>query len=1749
MSLEIQILDTSFNKIGVLWNQFFDSDTVACQVSEEINGPDTLTLTTYNLSHAALLYNESQSRYVRVVGSPEGNRTYQITKPEMRREGENRYILIEGERIWIHLRDRYRYPSQRAFAGITLSSLLTHILSESDASPTFSIGTVDMPDDQVDFFETRAYDTALYLIREIARKMGREMKFSETTTGYVLDFPVSQGSDRGVRLEYGQNLTGVSRLVEKSDRVTRMYGVGGGDPPLTLSKSSLSDGNDYIDASTFDQDANFYTGRYENTSLEDWENLISAAKHPDLSGDYTAGLCAGWELIGTPTVSENTDEQFLEYGTKSQKVQASAGEGIQVQFTGVADVDLVRWSHIYIEALDTAATLRVELVDADGTTTHNDVAGSDSPAGSFSTITRLNAKYTSDALTMKIFVTGGNATFYVDAVLAAEGVEFAAFVVGSMADVLYRETEAELEKQSADTAGVTYTIASPDLFSVDPDRWSDLRIDIGDTVHVQDAELDISADLRVMKKTQNILDPLRNSYEVGFIRNTLETLLADNETRQIRRTTKVAVSSIAGPPGEPGTKLHLGVVPENQDAPTLSVGVSDGDAFVAIDDGARRDGRRWERVSGSWVYRGDLTPGSNLHYGVVPENQDAPTLTDGVSDRDIFLAVDDGERKDGRRWVRVSGAWVLQGDSTPEPGDDGAGSEDVYAAWPNEDLSDFHDNHKPLESATYNHPGTRTHGGITVEWMDRLDQVVLTNDKPFRIQISRGVAGIPADVESPYVDPTAQDPVLKDGWTEWGNPSIVGNKAEDGGAGRPGFSVLYPYGFLQTAGAIPDGQGEYKLRKKAGSASTGFQDFSDLRECKFIHLNAHLDIENLNLFNALTFMNEIFERVEIGTSLVLIASDERWISYRITSEILLAGFIEFGIEYLASEGDGIIGINELVQIGLSPGPAIKIAEGKKNKPVLSVTGVGDGSVILDWSGDEGDGLLQYREVGADDWIDHSDTSSPATVSGLTNGTEHEFQVQYIAEDNLLASDFSDIVTATPDNSVPEDPPAPTLSPVGTSILATVPRGENASQWEFQWTITDTPSVNFIQNLTSGFLSDPEFLITENPGFVDRRLRDDDYYVRARARNANGTSDWGPYAQIFFDCPLTPIVVGNIRNDPDGVLPDDGIAIRVRWDKPQIPAGDENILGYSLYWSTSGTFINDAEHTRMDVANINTHLLKNLIAGQTYYFWIRAFNACGPGQLSGRMSFVAPSAVVRVPGNPQNADASNITETTVRVTFEGPADLVNVDGYGVFLFRDSGGFVEASSLIPVNERLEWSFSNLDPGTDYHARVLAYNTSTTPATPSEMTTDVEFSTKARQAIMPTPATTPDMPNPTIPPTFSVKLPSEPALFGAEPGAMPGQVKTNWQAVTGESVTGYKLFYTVDGEAPVEIDVGNVTTYTLNSLPEGTFYTFWCVAVNPAGNGAPSDAATVQVKKEELPFGNPAFTGGTGDANGEIDLSWTEIEGATGYKIRRFSYEDFLINDFDVGPVTSYTFTGLAKGVLYGFTLIPYSRVGNGTESDLLAIKAGGGLVLKAPTSFRVKDLGSIYARVRWSYGTQTPGTAWRMWYSADQTFPENNRTELSGTNVESITEVLIENLMPNTTYYVRVWELDTTQIPVATSPPLNRSFTTGAPATTAPQNVYQLDFYQETDPDTGYVNIEFHPPRSGGQPEYYDFSYGIPGRKMVSGRIYSSLPIRSNFVISGPSFPATRDIIYTATVVSVNAAGRSSGVTISEVASHS
>ena len=534
---EIRLLDSSFATVGVLWNPFSNFDALAATVHEVVEGEDVCRVTTADFTYETQLTDDDATYYIRLINNRDATdiRTYHIKKHQVVHEGGKKAIEVEGERIWCHLHDRYRYIQKRDFANIAIGTLFTEILAGSfsgatAASSEFQIGTVASSSEVVDFFSVD-WETPLGLIRRLCAKMSREMEIDESTDPITLDFPATIGNASSVaRLRYGTNLRGLQRRQDFSERVTRMYAIGGGTPPATLSLSSLAGGDDYIDSANFDADENHFVGIYRNTEIEDITNRISDSNNPDLSGSYTAGLCAGWSKIGTPTVTENTDDTYFQYGTKSQKVVAADGEGVSVPFTASTDQRMTGWVNVYVSALGAAGVLRVEFTDGDGIIWQNGEGLTS--VGAMATVERQGLEFTDSSGTLKIYADGDTATFYVDAAFVDNGDQFKKFVVGDMVDVLYNEANNALGELDDDTSHVTYEVQGIDLFESFPDKYPDYQIELGDTITVEDYELPaLEAALRIKEKSWSVIRPENTEFQVGKVLKTY----ADFQTETARK--------------------------------------------------------------------------------------------------------------------------------------------------------------------------------------------------------------------------------------------------------------------------------------------------------------------------------------------------------------------------------------------------------------------------------------------------------------------------------------------------------------------------------------------------------------------------------------------------------------------------------------------------------------------------------------------------------------------------------------------------------------------------------------------------------------------------------------------------------------------------------------------------------------------------------------------------------------------------------------------------------------------------------------------------------------------------------------------------------------------------------------------------------------------------------------------------------------------------------------------------------------
>jgi hypothetical protein len=138
-------------------------------------------------------------------------------------------------------------------------------------------------------------------------------------------------------------------------------------------------------------------------------------------------------------------------------------------------------------------------------------------------------------------------------------------------------------------------------------------------------------------------------------------------------------------------------------------------------------------------------------------------------------------------------------------------------------------------------------------------------------------------------------------------------------------------------------------------------------------------------------------------------------------------------------------------------------------------------------------------------------------------------------------------------------------------------------------------------------------------------------------------------------------------------------------------------------------------------------------------------------------------------------------------------------------------------------------------------------------------------------------------------------------------------------------------------------------VTGLANGTTYSVYVTATNSVGQGKPS--STVTGRPNAVPGQVTGLATNAGD--GEVTLTWrpAQVDGTpvTGYDVEISPPPGGQQQIQPVGVTTSHTFTGLANGTAYTFTVMAANAQGNGPWSlAVTAVPFGKPLTMAAPTA---------------------------------------------------------------------------------------------------------------------------------------------------------------------------------------------------------
>ena len=183
----------------------------------------------------------------------------------------------------------------------------------------------------------------------------------------------------------------------------------------------------------------------------------------------------------------------------------------------------------------------------------------------------------------------------------------------------------------------------------------------------------------------------------------------------------------------------------------------------------------------------------------------------------------------------------------------------------------------------------------------------------------------------------------------------------------------------------------------------------------------------------------------------------------------------------------------------------------------------------------------------------------------------------------------------------------------------------------------------------------------------------------------------------------------------------------------------------------------------------------------------------------------------------------------------------------------------------------------------------------------------------------------------------LPGKPASVKSA-SQTTSSVKLSWSAVSGAA--GYKVYrYSPSKKAYVEAGTTEGTSLTVKKLYAGTKYTFRVVAYGKTSGGKVYDSESYALLKTATKTKTPELTKVTTSSKGKATLTWSAVDGETGYQVYYSTSKDSGFKKYAnfAANSKSGTATGLTSGKTYYFKVRTYIKTDSGyVYSDWSNIK---------------------------------------------------------------------------------------------------------------------------------------------------------------------------------------------------------------------
>lgn len=403
---------------------------------------------------------------------------------------------------------------------------------------------------------------------------------------------------------------------------------------------------------------------------------------------------------------------------------------------------------------------------------------------------------------------------------------------------------------------------------------------------------------------------------------------------------------------------------------------------------------------------------------------------------------------------------------------------------------------------------------------------------------------------------------------------------------------------------------------------------------------------------------------------------------------------------------------------------------------------------------------------------------------------------------------------------------------------------------------------------------------------------------------------------------------------------------------QAPTAPSNLMAsavtqtsLTLNWTASSDNVGVTGYdVYQDGIKINTSLLttttfdvNGLSTATAYQFYVQASDAAGNTSNSGLLDATTLSPPdTELPSAPANLTASNITQSTLTLTWDASTDNVGVAGYDVY--RDG---VKING--PIVTSTSYAVSGLSALVTYSFYVVAKDAAGNTSAASNTVN----------------ATTPDTEAPTAPANLSASAITQTSLT------------LNWTASTDNTgVTGYDIY-----QDNIKINTGPVTatSYDVSGLTSNTSYAFYVQAMDGYGNStnsSVSDFSTLAPPDTEAPSA-PANLTASAITQSSLTLNWTastDNVAVTGYDV----YQNGIkINAANVIS-TSYNVSGLTALTSYDYYIVAKDAGGNiSAPGNTINITTPDTEAPTAPTGLVSSNLAATSVTLNWNASTDNVG----------------------------------------------------------------------------------------------------------------------------------------------------------------------------------